>query len=186
MPQTFQTEGRPRRNSSWSWTSSKTSEKLCTSSTATAAHSASAYRRPNASQVSRAMFARRRLPGRSPALRRPRWYWTISVSNALWLEPARCERRARSRSSAWFIACRRSVRLAKVLLFISEPRCGKASASSNFRKATRLQGRDGGRARAEHGDLQLPLEAVEQPAHRLLAFGGGGQHRVREPGQVGA
>src|SRR5205807_35202 len=56
------------------------------------------------------MLARRRLPGRSPDLRSPRWYWTISVSSALWL----------------------------------------------------------------------------QPAHRLLAFGGGGQHRVREPGQVGA
>src|SRR5438477_8807129 len=138
------------------------------------------------------MLARRRLPGRSPDLRSPRWYWTISVSSALWLEPARCERRPSSRSRAAFIACRRSVRLANVLLFIpptlSLPHKGggKPLPSSNFRKATRLQGRDGGRARAEHGDLQLPLEAVEQPAHRLLAFGGGGQHRVREPGQVGA
>src|SRR6266446_2989943 len=75
------------------------------------------------------MFARSRLPGRSPALRKPRWYWTISVSSELWLEPARCARRESSRSSAWFIACRRSVRLAKVLVFNSEPRRGKASVS---------------------------------------------------------
>ena len=82
-PQTFQTEGRPRLSSSPSWTSSNTSEKLCTSSTATAAQSASAYRLPKASQVRRARLARSLFPDCSRLRVRPRWYWTISVSNAL-------------------------------------------------------------------------------------------------------
>ena len=41
-PQTFQTVGRPRRCSSWSWMSSWTSEKLCTNSTAAAPQRAGA------------------------------------------------------------------------------------------------------------------------------------------------
>src|SRR5438445_4761287 len=159
------------------------------------------------------MFARMRLPGRSPAFRRPRWYWTISVSSELWLDPTRCERRDSSRSRAWFIACSRSVRLAKVLVFIpptpttnvsnarsalkrrsrgptGPPRKGggrkRKVFSSDFDRRGGLEGRDGGSARTEHGDSQLPGEALEQAPHGLFAFRGGGEHGVGEAGQVRA
>src|ERR1700730_17382502 len=147
------------------------------------------------------MFARRRFPGRSPALRRPRWYCTISVSSALWLEPTRCERRASSRSSAWFIACRRSVRLAKVLVFTTPTLVphpdpppkgegnygkggGKNVSSSDFFRWVGLERRDGRRRGAEHGDPEMPGEAVEEPAHRLFAFRRGGENGVGKTGQV--
>src|ERR1700687_5589376 len=132
------------------------------------------------------MFARRRLRGRSPAFRRPRWYWTISVRSELWLEPTRCERRDSSRSRAWFMPCSRSVRLAKVFVYISEPRCGKASVSFGFDRWVGLERGDRRGARAEHGNAQLPGETVEQAADGLFAFGRGGEHGMREAGQVGA
>src|SRR5438445_7497925 len=119
------------------------------------------------------MFARRRLPGRSPAFRRPRWYWTISVSSALWLDPTRCERRDSSRSRAWFIACNRSVRLAKVLVFIPPPptlpRQGGGRQrnvfSSDFDRGGGLEGRLWVRAGTEHRDPPLAGEALKQAPH---------------------
>src|SRR5256885_219156 len=113
--------------------------------------------------------------GRSPALRNPRWYWTISVSSELWLDPARWERRESSRSSAWFIACRRSVRLAKVLVF---------TRSMDFRGWVGTQGGDVRCAGAEHGNPKLPGEAVEQAAGRLFAFRRRGENGVGEAREV--
>src|SRR2546430_4863332 len=136
------------------------------------------------------MFARSRLPGRAPALRNPRWYWTISVSNELWLDPARWESRESSRSSAWFIACRRSVRLAKLLVFnaptLPSPASGggKARMSFDFRRWVGMQGGDVRCAGAEHGNPQLPGEAVEQAANRLFAFGRRREDGVGEAGEV--
>src|SRR5437870_5421703 len=140
--------------------------------------------------MSRAIFARSRLPGRSPALRNPRWYCTISVSSELWLDPARWERRESSRSSAWFIACRRSVRLAKLLVFkaptLPSPASGggEAQMSFDFRRWVGVQGCDVRCAGAEHGDPQLPGEAVEQAAHRLFAFRGRREDGMGEAGEV--
>src|ERR1700682_4088828 len=138
-----------------------------------------------------AMFAQRRWPGRSPAFRNPRWYCTISVSSELWLDPTPCERRDSSRSRAWFIACSRSVRLAKVLVFIPPTptlrrKGGGRKSSSGFDRRVGPERGDRRSAGAEHGHTQLPGKTVEQAADGLLALGRGDEHGMREAGQVRA